>query len=546
MSDPFVDFVTLELPKRPTMLTTGNTGYNGDPNSGGAPAVISGAPLGTFYLALTGNALYKKNSASAATWELVGSGGGGGGTTAPLVWHVETTGNDSTGDGSVGNPFATPGGALAALAALSGKLIRHQVDIILGTGNFPAFSITGYMMDPAVGTAPCGIRIYGSFINATPGSGTATGTFTTVTTGNDGSVSGSLTKSTVTDSGQTWPVNGLKGFMLEVLTGTSAGQILPILSNTATTIEVPLTSAFGSVGGTYAVRDWGAVINTSAAFPPSLPAVGAAAATPQQASILVANCVSLSPTIQIRMENLKIHPLTAAANASGFVVQDAPVSFTRSYFGGIPVSGGGTRVNVTGDIGNVTVSSSVILTRPAGTGISAAGTGQQLYAQNLITAPSGGGSIAMSVSGNMTIFATLCNLDPHSFGISITGQAIMSLSGTKIVNTSGNQCLRSRVIEGNTGGVFISASSLELSSSTSAGLELQGPAFAAITNLSGSGTLYAISLSYGARLKVGPLSTITGTNEVIMDDFAAPTTLAVMRAQTPKALTNSYGTVLSE
>lgn len=73
----FEDFVTLELPKRPTMLTTANTGYDNNPNLGGAPAVISGSPTGTFYLRATGNVLYKKNSSSAGTWEVVGAGGGG-------------------------------------------------------------------------------------------------------------------------------------------------------------------------------------------------------------------------------------------------------------------------------------------------------------------------------------------------------------------------------------------------------------------------------------------------------------------------------------
>lgn len=76
MATAFETYIQQELPKRPVMLTTANASYDGDPNGGGAPAVVSGAPAGTFYLRLTGNVLYKKNSSTAGTWEVVGSGGG--------------------------------------------------------------------------------------------------------------------------------------------------------------------------------------------------------------------------------------------------------------------------------------------------------------------------------------------------------------------------------------------------------------------------------------------------------------------------------------
>ena len=46
----FEDFVTTELPLRPALLIHSDVGYDGDPNSGSAPAVIQGSPVGTFYL----------------------------------------------------------------------------------------------------------------------------------------------------------------------------------------------------------------------------------------------------------------------------------------------------------------------------------------------------------------------------------------------------------------------------------------------------------------------------------------------------------------
>ena len=44
----FEDFVNLELPRRSTFLDKAITGHDADPNVG-APAIISGAPLGTWF-----------------------------------------------------------------------------------------------------------------------------------------------------------------------------------------------------------------------------------------------------------------------------------------------------------------------------------------------------------------------------------------------------------------------------------------------------------------------------------------------------------------
>jgi hypothetical protein len=73
VSTPFEDFVTVELPVRAAMLTLARCGYDGDPNGGGAPAMVANAPIGTMYLRQTGNLLYQKTSASPGTWIRVGT-----------------------------------------------------------------------------------------------------------------------------------------------------------------------------------------------------------------------------------------------------------------------------------------------------------------------------------------------------------------------------------------------------------------------------------------------------------------------------------------
>lgn len=117
MSD-FETFVVGELPHRPTMLTYELTSYDGDPNSGGAPAMVSGAPKGSFYLQNTGNILWKKNTSSAGSWELVG-----GGATGPTVSETDMTFpiNYVTGtDPVAGTVFKTQ-------AAIDAYLVAHGI-----------------------------------------------------------------------------------------------------------------------------------------------------------------------------------------------------------------------------------------------------------------------------------------------------------------------------------------------------------------------------------------------------------------------------------
>lgn len=64
----FEDFVNLELPQRPVMLLSGDVGYTGDPNGGGAPAILQGAPAGTFFLDESSTILWRKFAVGATSW----------------------------------------------------------------------------------------------------------------------------------------------------------------------------------------------------------------------------------------------------------------------------------------------------------------------------------------------------------------------------------------------------------------------------------------------------------------------------------------------
>lgn len=75
--NPFRDFVNLELPRRSAFLTVAITGYDGDPNGGGAPAILQGAPVGTWYFRETPEkTTYRKYDTSATSWVVQGTESG--------------------------------------------------------------------------------------------------------------------------------------------------------------------------------------------------------------------------------------------------------------------------------------------------------------------------------------------------------------------------------------------------------------------------------------------------------------------------------------
>jgi len=75
MGTPFENFVNLELPRRPALLTFEITAYTGDPNDVGAPSILQVAPKGTYYLRDTDSALWRKRTPVATSWIEVGGSG---------------------------------------------------------------------------------------------------------------------------------------------------------------------------------------------------------------------------------------------------------------------------------------------------------------------------------------------------------------------------------------------------------------------------------------------------------------------------------------
>jgi hypothetical protein len=463
----------------------------------------------------------------------VSSGGGGTseavGTTAAATLYVETTGSDATGDGSVGAPFATIQAALDSLP----KFLRHLVDIRIGLGNFVGFWVHGFVTDPAIPGNMCGLRIRGTLADATLSTGTASGTISAVATG---AAVSDVTFSTVTDSTQSWTVDELKGLLLEIVTGTSATSILPIVSNTATTITVAATTAFGGAAGTYRVRDWGTAITTGAASGPSVVASNATNQSPTSATagITVGPQMASDVISMLRIEEIKSAPTSATSSllnhgCSAVVSRCRLSGGTSNVVNWFTGNGGGAAANF--------LTACTVVPSNGTTGILFQGTGSGRSLNCVIYPASGTPTNMISFSGSGgTNTVTACSVTGGGTGLSISG-------------AGGQMTLASKFSSQVTGVAKTSATGRETTNLTgvvsvnscTTGLAVAGPSFGTLA-VGGSGNTTAISLSLGARLVITAASAVSGT--VTVDGIT--TTLAEMRAATPKLIATAYGSWLAE
>lgn len=87
----FEDFVNLELTRRSALLTKAITSYDANPNLGGAPVILQGAPLGTWFYEETADEWWRKKTSAPGSWAIP-AGGGGGGLDIPLVEVIDVPG----------------------------------------------------------------------------------------------------------------------------------------------------------------------------------------------------------------------------------------------------------------------------------------------------------------------------------------------------------------------------------------------------------------------------------------------------------------------
>jgi len=155
-------------------------------------------------------------------------------TTGAMTLYVATTGNDSNDGLSTGSALLTLQAAIDKVP----KIVLHLVTINVAAGTYAAVDISAF----SIGTNGL-IKLLGVTTAPTLTTGTTSGTATSHT------VAGN-TLPTMTDSGQSWTVNELRGKFVKI--GAATARV--IVSNTATTLTL-VDNFVAPVDTTYVLLD---------------------------------------------------------------------------------------------------------------------------------------------------------------------------------------------------------------------------------------------------------------------------------------------------
>ena len=452
-------------------------------------------------------------------------------TQQDLTIYVETTGSD-TADGSIGAPMLTIQAAVDRAIKMGGRYPKHRITIQVGLGNFAGFALynvnTAYAANPTNGSY---FVIKGTFKAPTLTTGSSSGT---ATAGSAGS-STAGTQGTMTDSGQSWTTDQLRGMMLEILTGTGSGQIFPILSNTGTVITVASPWTAPASGSTYAIRDYGTVITTGIARPAQYGTTISSADhgviafdvfCPSQTghSVAIANMkfsisrMQLTKCDRLLFENCAFIPSVSGTNITVGVASRA--LFNKSYFSYV-----------------TTAPSSMLL-------MSAGNEGASCTSCIFYT-----GTTAVNMAGNVLapIFTSCTFFGQTTAAITLSTPQV---TGVQIVGCifSGNSGGGKGINYGQTSAGFgfgtVGLCRTSYFTGWATAIELKEGCWFDL-DVYGTSNTTGLSVSRGAEVRIGSSSTLTGTTEISID--GSTTTLATMRAASPKVVSNaSYFTKIFE
>jgi hypothetical protein len=239
------------------------------------------------------------------------SGGGGSGSPGPqgpagpagpvvstqvdtLYVSTPANGGSDSNPGTALLPFATIQAALNSLL----RVRRHPATVIVGPGTFAGAFVQGFQFETADPSVGAYLQIQGTMVNATPATGTATGTTSASgapATGEHGQV---------VDATQTWTVNDLRGKLCKLTSGALSGQYYPIESNTATTLT--LASIQGVLSGvTYTILDWATIISGTGVFQPVTGLGNAPGSTATAFGFVFQDATQAVAPGSVRVENFK-------------------------------------------------------------------------------------------------------------------------------------------------------------------------------------------------------------------------------------------------
>jgi hypothetical protein len=142
-------------------------------------------------------------------------------TMAAITLYVATTGNDSADGLTVGTPLRTISAALRKIPFI----VEHDCTINLAAGTYDEHITTPRFMLNA------NITVQGATMTSyTPGTGLSAGTM-------DGSFGTQWSPQVAVCSTGGWTADTLGGYFLQITSGAATGTIIPICTNTATTLS---------------------------------------------------------------------------------------------------------------------------------------------------------------------------------------------------------------------------------------------------------------------------------------------------------------------
>lgn len=185
-------------------------------------------------------------------------------TTGASNWFVDSaTGSDANNCQTANSPCATLLGVSSRLPAV----LHDPVTITLANGSYAGGWFSDLHFDPTSASTGAYVVLVGSLVAYTPATGTATGTASSAT--QCVAATPPSSPASLTDTGQAWTTDNLRGQLIEITSGTGSGQFFPIQANTAQSVSIAgCWSVVPNATSTYAIRDWGAVINTGTNQPP--------------------------------------------------------------------------------------------------------------------------------------------------------------------------------------------------------------------------------------------------------------------------------------
>lgn len=463
--------------------------------------------------------------------------------TSNLTLYVDPTGDDSN---------ACTGTGTAACLTIQGainkvpKRIRGSlVTINVAAGTYTACAIvSGFTVEyPTVVSAStgAGLLIKGTMITATPTTGSATGTVTSVTNGTD------PVFSTFTITGAGWTVNDFAGKLVEVTSGTGVGQYRLVQSNTADTVT--LVGQWGTnivAGSGVTIRDWGSIINSGVGCGRPATPFATGVATGAFGVVFAGNIgqvTSISTFGTFGLQHIKVG---SGANGGVAAYNSGHIQLTQNSL---------TPANST--TGLFTQHSMVTVTETrvdATYGSSFPYVSQLSIFRSWFSARGSANSSMLVGTGSAGGTKFFFGADNYFSGSSNSLLAIGQLGGAQHTGSrfdcesSGARGIEVTITpSGSQGGSYFGGIAGDISNCAAA-VSVEGSNVVVLgSGWSGTGNTVALSVTHGGRIELDAAATITGTTELSVD--GATETIANMRAASPPVFptsANAFGSYVYE